>query len=157
MRSDVESYRETIFKASPGFRDFVAVALQDLQLSENDEACTEEREPRDAGTIYESILSGKAFDHLREIYNAFRRDNAAHLEALENAHPGDSGFEYLSRPERITSEGLGSTFWLALTGTGVTFTDDGSHPALEALSEYARALYCEGLYFGDDSRVYLMA
>ena len=155
--SDTESYRKGLFKACPGFSDFVAVALQDLQLSENDEACTEEREARDSGTIYESTLTGEAFEQLRQIYTAFRRDNAAHIEALTNAHPGDSGFEYLKRPERLTNGGLGSTFWLALVGHGVSFTDDGSHPSLEALDEYARPIYCEGLYFGDDSRVYLMA
>lgn len=154
--SDTESYRKGLFKACPGFSDFVAVALQDLQLSENEEACTEEREARDSGSIYESTLTGEAFEQLRQIYTAFRRENAAHIEALTNAQPGDSGFEYLKRPERLTNEGLGSTFWLALTGTGVTFTDDGSHPSLEALSEYAAALYCEGLYFGDSGRVHVI-
>lgn len=157
MKSDTESYRKGIFKACPGFSDFVAVALQDLQYSENDEACTDERDARDSGTIYDSILTGEAFEHMRQIYTAFRRDNAAHIETLTNAHPGDSGFEYLKRPERLTDEGLGSTFWLALVGSGVTFTDDGSHPALEALAEYARPLYCEGLYFGDSGHVHLIA
>lgn len=136
-----ESDRNGYFAASPMLEHFIGTGLQDLQLSENDEACTDGREPRDSGTIYE--LRDETFLRCVAMVSHFADECKFHIaRALEAG---------------TTADRLGSTLWLAVVGSGVTFTDDGDAPHLEAMANYARKVYCEGFYFGDDGDVYLIA
>lgn len=154
---ETETERKAAFRAEPMLEDFVAVALQDLQLRESDEACGEEREARDSGTIY--TLRPDTFAALQEIVSRFRLECADHIAAALELEPGGPGLPY-RRGSRtgcpITESELGGTLWLAVTGTGVTFTDDGNADCLEALATWARAQHCEGLYFGDAGDVHLI-
>lgn len=145
-------HRALAFIANPMLADFVSCALQDLQLTENDEACTDGREPRDSGTIDE--LAPETFDLLRAICDQFRADNFEAIERALEFEPGDENIPY--GKHYITHERLGSTLWLAVTGSGVTFTDDGNAPELEQFAEWARAHRVESLYFGDDEIPYFM-
>lgn len=147
----IEAERRDIFRADSLLEDFVSTALQDLQLSESDEACGEEREARDSGTIY--TLDARTFDSMRRTVEAFRADCGPHIDAALDLEPGTTGREY--GMGELTDERIGSTLWLAVTGTGVTFTDDGDAPCLVAMADWARSHHVEGLYFGDNGGVYL--
>ncbi len=131
--------------------DFVATALQDAQLREADEACSEDREARDTGTIY--TLRRETFDKLRNIVKRFEDEMPQSIEAALELEPKGEGYEYAKQP--LTRSRIGSTLWLAVTGSGVTFTDDGCAVSLVAMAEWARANHSEGLYLGDDGELYL--
>lgn len=154
---EIEAERKAAFKAEPLLSDFVATALQDLQLSESDEACTDEREARDSGTIY--TLEGDTFARLSEIVSRFRAECGEHIAAALELEPGEDGLRYRTGPRSgcsITESELGATLWLAVTGSGVTFTDDGDAPCLQAMADWARSQHCEGLYFGDAGTVHVI-
>ena len=148
-----ETCRNILFAAKPMLADFVSTALQDLQYSENDKACTEGREARDSGTIYD--LDAGTFGKLAAMCDAFEEKMPRSIAAALELEPQGEGFEYAREP--ITYERLGSTLWLAITGSGVTFTDDGCAVCLVAMAEYARTIYCEGLDFGDEGEIYLIS
>ena len=143
--------RKAILNASPMLADFVSCALQDLGLSEQDEAFTDERDARDSGTIYR--LQDETFDALRLIASRFERECGELIDAALALDPKGVGFEYARKP--MSLERIGSTLWLAVTGSGVTFTDDGNAACLEQMATWARANSVESLYFGDDGEVYL--
>lgn len=148
-----ERERRAAFKACPILEDYLSTALQDAQHHESDEACEDEREERDTGTIY--TVSDDVLQWARSYCDRFLSECIEHINAVRFAHPDDDGFEYLSNPERLTYAGIGSTLYLASVGHGVTFTDDGNHPALEAMSQWVSSNgNGEGLYFGDDGEVY---
>lgn len=141
--------RPAEFRACPILADFIAVMLQDLQLSESED----KREARDTGTIYD--CPDETFQTCQAYCARFMAECAADIDAIVNPHPGDDGFEYLRKPERMTYDGIGSTLYLASVGHGVTFSDDGNHPALERLSQWARSNRFGEPYIGDDSSVYI--
>ena len=151
----IEAERRTLYRDSM-LESFVSTALQDAQLSESDEACGEEREARDVGTIY--TIPARTLERLRQIVESFRADCAAHIESALDLEPGEDGLQYRRGSKAgagLSDEELGSTLWLAVTGTGVTFTDDGDSPALQAMADWARANGVEGLYIGDSGGAYL--
>jgi hypothetical protein len=146
-----ENERNAAFRACPILCGYVSTALQDLQLSEADEACTESREPRDSGTIY--TLPDSEFAKARTYCEQFAAEHAADIAAAQELEPGEPGLQYTTH-RYMTAERIGSTLYLARVGSGVTFTDDGDAPCLQALAEAARAEHKESPYFGDDGRVY---
>lgn len=146
-----ETERKAAFRECPILADFLSTALQDLQYQEADNACEDGREARDSGTIYDCPDS--VFETARRICDAFMRDCADDIAAALGLEPGEPGLEY-SRGRYVTHERLGGTFYLASVGHGVTFTDDGNAECLQRLSDYARRVNWEGLYFGDDGKVY---
>lgn len=145
-----ESARNAAFSACPILRDYLATALEDVQLSESDNPDSPHSEP-DSGTIYDCTDS--AFQWARDYCERFMRECADDISAAINAHPGDDGFEYL-RDGALSYERIGSTLYLASVGHGVGFTDDGHAPCLDRLDEWARDNSQESLYFGDDGKVY---
>lgn len=145
-----ETERKAAFRDCPILKDYLATALQDLDLSESDWACEEEREARDSGTIYD--CPDETFLRAKDDCEAFMRDNAAHVEAALDLQPGKEGLRYTHR--YVDYDRIGSTFYLQRVGHGVGFTDDGNAPCLKALEEYSRSHRMEGLYFGDDGKAY---
>lgn len=145
-----EDERKAAFKACPILADYLATALQDLQYSESDEACTDEREARDSGTIYDCPV--ETFDAARRDCEAFMAANAAHIESALELVPGEDGLRY--GRVYVTYERIGSRFYLQRVGHGVGFTDDGDANCLKAMGEYARSHSCESLYLGDDGKAY---
>jgi hypothetical protein len=148
-----EESRNAAFRACPILWDFVGTMLQDAQLSENDEACTEGREPRDSGTVY--TLPDSEFEKCKQLCESFMAEHAADIEAATELEPGQPGLQYTAS-RYMNHERIGSTLYLAAVGHGVTFTDDGNAPCLERLANAARALRWESPYFGDDGRLYLI-
>ena len=148
-----EAARNAAFKACPILKDYLATALQDLQLSEADEACLEEREERDSGTVYDCPDS--VFQWAQTYCERFMVEQSGNIEAVLQAEAGSEGFEWCrDNPARLTHDGIGSTLYLASVGHGVGFTDDGRAPCLEALDDWASANNRDSLYFGDDGKVY---
>jgi hypothetical protein len=84
----------------------------------------------------------------------FQADNAALLGAACELEPGSEGLRYAR--EALDDRRLGQLFWYARNGHGVSFTDDGHAPCLEALQNAARPFRQVDPYIGDDGRVYLM-
>lgn len=152
MTTEIEATRKALFLAHPGFSDYLATMLQDLQFSESDEACTEGREARDSGTIY--TLPATTFDRSLEDWQRFASECVWHINAALKLEPGEPGLQW-TRDRYMTAERIGLTLWLARVGSGVTFTDDGDAPCLVEMAEWARRNSIEGPYFGDDGSVYL--
>lgn len=149
--TEAERVREAAFKACPILRDYLATMLQDCQLTEGEEACTEEREERDAGTIYS--VPDSLFERAKADCESFYSDNREAIEEALELVPGEDGLRY-ANGRYMTAERIGSTLYLASVGTGVTFTDDGDAPCLQRLAEAARKLNRESPYFGDDGQLY---
>lgn len=149
----METERKADFRACPILADYLATMLQDLQFTESDEACTDEREARDSGTIYE--LNESDYQRCKADCEAFMVDNAADIESALDLVPGEDGLR--STADRyMTHERIGSTLYMVRVGHGVSFTDDGDADCLQRLNAAARAMaYFEGAYFGDDGKVYL--
>lgn len=145
-----ESARKQAFNACPILADYLATALQDLQYTEMDEACEQERDERDSGTIYDCPDS--VFEWARAYCERFLRERESEIHDAYGLVPGYTGFAYAKRDVDFTR--IGSTLYLESVGHGVGFTDDGNAPCLEAMSEWARDNRQESLYFGDDGRVY---
>jgi hypothetical protein len=148
-----EADRNTYFAAYPTLSNFIATGLQDAQLTENDEACSDEREARDSSTIY--TLQDSAFCKCVAIVTRFERECAQAIAEAMELSPEGEGFEYAR--DYMTAERIGSTLWLAITGSGVGFLDDGNAPCLVRLDQWATEQYCEGFYFDDDGEMYLIA
>lgn len=146
-----ESGRNADFAANPGFADYLATMLEDAQHSESDEACTEDREARDVGTIY--TLTEETYRASLADWRRFAGENAADIAAAGELEPGEDGLR--SGRRHMTPERIGSTLWLARTGSGVGFTDDGDAECLQRLDAAARALGNVDAYLGDDGDLYL--
>jgi len=144
-----EAARNTDFKACPILADFIATMLQDLQHTEADQACEEEREQGDTGTIY--TLDESVYKTCKRLCEEFMTHNATHIDEALDLEPGEPGLQY--GRDYVTYERIGSTFYMQLVGHGVSFTDDGNAPCLEAMNEYASNLYGAQFYF-DGENVY---
>ena len=148
-----ETDRNADFRAYPGFSDYLACMLQDLQYREMDESCTDEREERDSGTIY--TLTDDTYQAMFDTYRDFSDQCRDAIAQAVNLVPGEDGLRYAS-DRYMTHERIGSTLWLAQCGSGVGFTDDGDAPCLVTLDAWACS---DGLprdvFFGDDGKVYL--
>jgi hypothetical protein len=147
-----ETARKADFKACPILADFIATMLQDLQYREADEACTEEREEGDTGTIY--TLGDNVYAICKGLCEEFMTANAEAIEQALDLVPGEDGLQY-SRGRYVTHERIGSTFYMLYVGHGISFTDDGDAPCLQAMNEYIRKLRGGEFYF-DGERVYYM-
>jgi hypothetical protein len=151
-----ETEREAAFKACPMARDFLATLLQDAQLSEADEACSDEREARDSGTIYDCPDS---------TFRAAVADCEAFLAAirLHLATVPDGALAGLDLANRYTLAQMGSDLYLERAGHGAGFRDrdtwsddsDENRAIGEALSDLVESRSSLESYFGDDGRVYI--
>ena len=127
-----------VFRQHPGFSDYLACMLQDLQYTEADEACTEER---DSGTIYTLP---------EEPYAASLADWQAFVAAA-----GDDGEAFA---DALGWEMLGSDFWLTRVGHGAGFWDRGQGEVGERLTSlvgHGTKFPNVDPYFGDDGEVWL--
>jgi hypothetical protein len=150
--TEAEKKRNEDFRACPILESFLATMLEDLDLHESEEACMEEREPRDSGTIY--TLSDSEYEKCKAMCERFYRENLADIEAAGELVPGEDGLQYTTH-RYMTEDRVGSTFYMLLVGHGVAFTDDGNADCLERLNEATRTFgHFEGAYFGDDGNVY---
>lgn len=150
--TEAEQARNADFNACPILSDFIATMLQDLQFNENDEACTEEREAGDTGTIY--TLADDVYQTCKTLCEEFMANNAESIAQALDLVPGDEGLSYTTH-RYMNYERIGSTFYLLLVGHGVSFTDDGNAPCLQALNEAVRDNRGAQFYF-DGDRVYYM-
>lgn len=147
-----EQIRNAWFNACPILQNYLSTALQDLQFSEMDDSCMESRDERDTGTIYD--CPDKTFQRALTDCQHFMNANHWWITRATELEPGEDGLRY--GRHYVTHERIGSTFYLARIGSGVTFTDDGDDQSLQIMADYARSHSCEGLYFGDDGKVYWM-
>lgn len=152
MSTEIEIARNADFKACPILSDYIATMLQDLQFSEMDEACTEERDERDSGTIY--TLGQSEYDRCKADCVAFMEANKRWIDRALDLEPGEDGLRY--GRQHFSYERIGYYFYMERVGHGVGFTDDGDDQSLQIMSDYARNRRMEGGYFGDDGKVYLM-
>lgn len=83
----------------------------------------------------------------------FQTAHAALLDAAKELEPGSPSFRYGRNP--LDDERLGQLFWYARNGHGVSFTDDGDAPCLQALQDACRTFGGVWSYVGDDGLVYL--
>lgn len=143
-------WRRDKMRDCPILRDYLATALQDLDLSESDESCAESREPRDSGTIFD--CPDETFLIAWQECKRFMAECAADIESATDLEPGESGLRY--GREYMTHERIGSTLYLSRVGHGVSFTDDGDAPCLQALENWCNANRRDSLYFGDDGCAY---
>lgn len=146
-----EESRNAAFRACPILCSFIGTALEDLQLGESDEACTEGREARDSGTVY--TLPDSEFEKCKTLCESFMAEHAADIEAAMALEPGSKGLRY-SDGRSFDYDRIGLTLYLSAVGHGVTFTDDGNADCLGRLADAASALQFDSPYFGDDGRVY---
>jgi len=148
-----EAARNADFRACPILADFIATMLQDLQYREADEACEEEREEGDTGTIY--TLDESIYQTCKGLCEGFMERNAESIEQALDLVPGEDGLQYAGQRgyRAMTHERIGSTFYMLLVGHGVSFTDDGDAPCLEAMNADTRAERGAEFYF-DGKRVY---
>lgn len=149
--TEQELKREEDFRACPILRSYIATMLEDLQLSENEEAFSEGRDPRDSGTIY--TLQDSEYEKCKRTCVEFYAANKADIDEAEGLVPGEEGLEY-TKDRYMTADRIGSTLYLLQVGHGVAFTDDGRAPCLERLNGATRALRSFDAYFGDDGEVY---
>lgn len=149
--TEIEQQRKADFKACPILQDYIATMLQDLQLSENDDACTENREPRDTGTIY--TLPDETYQKCKADCVAFYNANSEAIDQAIDLEPGEPGLQY-ARGNYMTLERIAHYFYMVRVGHGVNFTDDGDHWSLEHLALAAHRFNHFDVYFGDDGRVY---
>ncbi len=145
-----EADRKADFKACPILADFIATMLQDLQYREADDACEEEREEGDTGTIY--TVDESIYQICKTLCEGFMARNAESIEQALDLEPGEPGLQY-ARGRYMSYERIGSTFYMLLVGHGVSFTDDGDAPCLEAMNADTRADRGAEFYF-DGDRVY---
>ncbi len=151
--TEVEKQRNADFRACPILESYLATMLEDLQHSENEEACMEEREPRDCGTIY--TLREEEYQSHKADCERFYRENLADIEAAGELVPGEPGLQYTTH-RYMTEDRVGSTFYMLRVGHGIAFTDDGNADYLERLNEATRAFGGFDCIIGDDGEVYSM-
>jgi len=132
-----EAYRNLDFKMWSGLSDYIATALQDLQYSENDQACEDGRVALDVGTIYD--IPAETFAKLRDDYAAF------HTAA------GVDRDEWIAQ---FGAESFGSDFHMTRVGHGVGYWDRDAGELGERLTKLCEAYRSEGPYSGDDGRTY---
>jgi len=130
-----------IYKRDFFLQSFVATMLEDMQLAENDEACTEEREPRDVGTIY--TIPQATFDRIRADCDLFQRIAADDLTAAF-----DSGTCY-------GRDSAGADFYLTRVGHGAGYWDRGLGDIGDRLTAHAVDFRAFEPYVGDDEQVHL--
>lgn len=143
-----EDQLKAIYAANPFLSGYLAAMLQDLQMSEADEACTDEREERDSGTIY--TLPAETFGQALADCEGFRRV-ADRDGALTDA------------AQFMTLEALGSDFHMTRVGHGVgyweraelKFGNEVYGNCGDALTAAAELFRNQGGSFGDDGKVYL--
>lgn len=143
-----EATRKRVFRREPMAREFLSVMLQDLQYTENDEACTAGREARDTGTIYSCPDSTfRAALRYCERFRAYF-DRAPRIAAI------------LARCE----DQAGSDLYLRMAGHGAGFGDrncwheDGKLNELIGDVFDAKAIEVCGrleCYLGDDGVAYI--
>ncbi|WP_242136972.1 hypothetical protein [Sphingomonas sp. TREG-RG-20F-R18-01] len=136
--------RAEAFRHNPMIMGFLSTALQDLQLTEFDEACMEDREERDSGTIYD--CPDETFERAKAECEAFwailREDVDTALDATNS----------------LTSEHIGSDLYLERAGHGAGFRDR-SYSETETGERLSAMVDQMGrgsvdVYFGDDGKAY---
>ncbi len=150
----IEASRRADFKACPILEDYIATMLEDLQFREADQACEEEREQVDTGTIYD--LTESTYAKCKADCEAFYRDQFLNINAALDLTPGEEGMRYGKTP--FTFGRVGYYFYMTRVGAGVSFTDDGTPGEAACLSELdaaARAFRSFDAYIGDDGEVYI--
>jgi hypothetical protein len=151
-----ERERKAAFRACPMAESFLAVLLQDLQHSESDEACTEEREARDSGTIY--TCPDSTFRAAVAECESFLAAIAAHLAAVP-----DGALAGLDLASCYTLEQMGSDLYLERAGHGAGFRDrdawsddrDENAAIGETLSDLVESRSSLEVYLGDDGQAYI--
>lgn len=68
----------------------------------------------------------------------FQRDHEALLTEAYALEPGSEAYRYAR--EQLDPRRAGQLFWFARQGHGVTWSDNGDAPCLEALQEVSRAM-----------------
>jgi hypothetical protein len=131
--------------ADPFVFAYLACMLQDLQLSENNDAVGDEREPRDVGATDD--ITAELLRDAKADCDGYRAQPGV-AEALAGA----------SQDCRYTAEQAGSDFWLTRVGHGAGFWDRG----LGAYGDVLTAACGHGTPYGnldpvigDDGLVYL--
>ncbi len=120
---------ETVFAA------FWATALEDAQLSENDNACTEEREPEQ----FEGEPNPDYADKYKAACDAICAAAEPILATLDlHTFPRRLG-------ESSLSEVFGGDLYLTAAGHGAGFWDGDCGPVGDKLTEIAKAMPCGDL------------
>lgn len=138
-----EQERDQAFRDCPILRDYLATMLQDLQHNENDDACEQEREPRDTGTVY--TVSDELFAAAKSDCERFMRVAAPILADLPEYPPYDL---------------IGSDLWLTRQGHGAGFWDreefepENVGNRLTELVGWRTEFPMLDAYIGDDGKVY---
>jgi hypothetical protein len=138
---DTQFTREPDFRDLPGFKEFVGTMLEDAQLSEADEACTEEREERDCGTIY--TLPQETYDTMRAKWILFT---------------GVAGRLLAEAGDDYSMEQAGSDLWMTWAGHGVGFRDrdlGATGEQLDLAAVKVLGVYNPSPMLGDAGKVYL--
>jgi hypothetical protein len=143
-----ESERKQAMRDCPILQSYLSTALQDLQFSESDEACSESREARDSGTIYD--CPNETFLKALQDCQQFEETNKRWIQRAIELEPGEDGLRY--GRDNFTHERIGYYFYMQRVGHGVGFTDDGDDESLQIMADYCRIHNCEGLYFGDNGQ-----
>lgn len=145
-----ETIRRNAFNACPILESYLATALSDLQFSENDNACEDNREARDTGTIYDcpDETFQRAVNDCATFMGAMRR----WIQRALDLEPGEDGLPY--GRDHFTHDRIGYYFYMQRVGHGVGFTDDGDDQSLQIMADYCRVNPTEGLYLGDDGAAY---
>lgn len=152
-----EEERKAAFRANPAAESFLATLLEDAQLHESDEACGEEREARDSGTIY---------DCPDGTYRVAMANCEAFLAAIREALAAvpDQALAGLDLDNRYTMERLGADLYLKRAGHEAGFRDrvdtwsddrEENDAIGERLSELVDSRGSLESYFGDDGRLYV--
>lgn len=138
-----ESERKTAMKDCPILCDYLATALADLQYTEDDESCSDDREARDSGTVYD--CPDETFLKALQDCQRFMSDCAAYLASddLPNRYrQWDSG--------PINGKTIGSDLYLTRAGHGTGFWEYDAAP----LDNWCERNRISGLYFGDNGQAY---
>ncbi len=143
--TDSEAKRRADFADCPILESYLATMLEDMQFSENDEACSEGREAADTGTIY--TLPDAEYETCKAACVKFYTENKADIDEADELIPGEPGLQY-TQARYMDAGRVGSTFYLLRVGHGIAFTDDGDAPCLERLNEATRAMRSEANFFG---------
>jgi hypothetical protein len=143
-----ESERKAIMRANPMVEGFLSTLLEDLQHSESDEACTEDREARDTGTIYDCPDS---------TFRAAVAECESFVAGLAKDSHGRNGLDLALdyAPNGYTLEAAGSDLYLERAGHGAGFRDRGLGRAGAWLSDGVDSRSSLEAHLGDDGRAYI--